>query len=130
MSIFSKNNFNNINSNKEKQVLINRAIDEYKTYNYKSGISKIDLLNIPDYNIYEKFSITNLDNNKYNNSSKQIIDDFYSLKKNLIHSDGMGINRFYKLLKDPQFNVIEKYNGNNIPRIGINTTQIYKDLCN
>ena len=42
----------------------------------------------------------------------------------------MGINRFYNLLKNPQFNVIEKYNGDNISRIGMNTTQLYKDLCN
>uniref|UniRef100_A0A6C0CW95 Uncharacterized protein n=1 Tax=viral metagenome TaxID=1070528 RepID=A0A6C0CW95_9ZZZZ len=130
MSIFSQNDINNINNNKDKQVLLNRAIDEYKTYNYKSGNSQIDILNIPNSNIYDKYSILNVDNHNYNNSSKQIINDFYSLKEKLIHSDGMGINRFYNLLKNPQFNVIEKYNGDNISRIGMNTTQLYKDLCN
>ena len=130
MSIFSKTDIQNMNSNTDNQVLINRAIDEYKTYNYKLGNKNIDIQNIPNINIYDKMSIQDDDNYKYTNSSKKLIDDFNQLKVKLIHNDGMGINRFYKLLKNPQSNIIETYNGDNISRIGMNTTQLYKDLCN
>lgn len=128
MSIFSISNMNN--SVKDKQVLTTRAIDEYKIYTYKQGNTEFKFDDIPDLNIHDKLSIANTDKQIYTNSSKHIRDDFYKLRNTLIHNDGMGINRFYTLLKDPQENIIEQFNGNCISRIGQNTTQLYKDLCN
>lgn len=120
----------NLNNDKvEQQVLFNRALDEYKTYNFKNGIRIIDSSNIPTLDIYDKYSLKT-DDNIFNNSSRGIVNDFYKRKEKLVYNDGVGLNRFYKLHKDPQENVIEKYNGDCISRIGLNTTQIYKDLCN
>tara|TARA_B100000902_G_C26647911_1_gene592346 strand:- start:122 stop:508 length:387 start_codon:yes stop_codon:yes gene_type:complete len=128
MSIFTNGNMNN--DVKDKQVLTTRAIDEYKTFMLKQGYNDFKFDDIPNVNIHDKISLKNPDKQTYTNSSKHIRDDFYKLRNSLIHNDGMGINRFYKLLKDPQANVIENYNGDCISRIGQNTTQLYKDLCN
>ena len=130
MSIFSNSVVNMNDNTKVDQVLTYRAIDEFKTLMYKQGNTDFKFDDVPDINIEDKISIKNNDNYVYNNSSKHIRDDFYNLKKSLIHNDGMGINRFYKLLKDPQANVIETYNGPCNSRIGQDTTQLYKDLCN
>jgi hypothetical protein len=130
MSIFSKKNVTDISNDKiSNQVLLYRSVDELKTYNYKNGISSINMNDIPGPNIYDKLSIKT-DNDILNNSSKMTIDNFYKKKAMLIHNDGMGINRFYKLLKDPQANVIENFNGTCVSRNGLDTTQIYKDMCN
>ena len=46
----------NLNNDKvEQQVLFNRALDEYKTYNFKNGIRIIDSSNIPTLDIYDKY---------------------------------------------------------------------------
>jgi len=123
MSIFN-------NSIKDNQVLKNRAIDEYKTMMFKQGNYEFKFDDVPNLGINDKLSIKNTDTQVYTNTSKHLRDDFYNLRSKLLHNDGMGINRFYKLLKDPQANVIENYNGDCVSRLGLNTTQLYKDLCN
>tara|TARA_X000000950_G_scaffold273606_1_gene357594 strand:- start:1545 stop:1943 length:399 start_codon:yes stop_codon:yes gene_type:complete len=121
----------NLNNDKaEKQVLFNRALDEYKTYNFKNGVRDIDYSKIPTFDLYDKYSLKTTDDRIFNNSTKSLVNEFYKMKEQLVYKDGVGLNRFYKLHKDPQANVIEKYNGDCIPRIGLNTSQIYKDLCN
>jgi len=131
MSIFkSVNNLGN--KNIDDQVLTNRSIDDFNIMNYKNGISNIDYDSMPQPNIYDKLNMMNNynDDKSFNNSSKYVIDEFYSYRNKLLHTDNMGINRFYKLQKDPMTNVIETYNGIHISRIGMDTTQLYKDSCN
>ena len=130
MSVFKYKMIENLNnSNAVEQVLFNRTLDDYNILNYKNGIKQIDYNNLPTPNISLKLTIGD-DKIKYNSSSKLIIDNFYKYRNNLIHADNIGINRFYKLKKDPQSNVIENFNGINKSRIGIDTTQIFKDACN
>lgn len=128
-SIFNGDMNHNI---KNDQVLKNRSIDEYKLYMFKQGINDFKFDDIPNLDIHDKLSVKNTDKQVYTNTSKFIRDEFYNLRNKslLLYNDGMGINRFYTLLKDPQANVIEKFNGDCISRIGQNTTQLYKDLCN
>ena len=131
MSIFKSVN-NLSNKNMDEQVLTNRSIDDFTIMNYKNGVLNIDYDSMPKPNLYDKFNIMNNynDDKSFNNSSKYVIDDFHAHRNKLLHTDNMGLNRFYKLKKDPMSNVIETYNGINISRIGIDTTQLYKDSCN
>ena len=131
--------FDNTYESKVRSHIIHEDIDKmiYDRISYNNGTHNpnYDRMKTKSgmYDDFFKFSV-NYEKSKYNPDSKlesayrKHRADFYDMKKNLLHTDNIGLNRFYNLHINPQLNVIETFNGHQ-SRIGLDTTQIIKDKC-